>query len=66
MTTKSFVLSIITITAVAYTFLFFTVCIISFSEKFRALGDVDKLLGALKRQRCSTFPSLSSLDFGIC
>ena len=45
MTTWSFIFFIITITAVVYTLLFFAVCIVSFfSERFGALGDVDKLI----------------------
>ena len=56
-TTKSFIFSTITITAVVYTFLFFAVCIVSFfSERFRALGDVDKFIWCAKGTKVFYFP----------
>ena len=56
-TTWSFIFSTITITAVVYTLLFSTVCIVSFfSERFRALGDVDKLIWCAKGTKVFYFP----------
>ena len=56
-TTWPFIFSTIAITIVIYTLVFFTVCIASiFLERFRALGDVDKLLWCIKGAKLFYFP----------
>ena len=57
MTIWPFVFSTIAITFVAYTLIFLTVCIVSiFMERFRALGDADKLLWCIKGTKFFYFP----------
>ena len=56
-TTWPFIFSTIAITIIAYTLLFLIVCIASFFlERFRAIGDVDKLLWCIKGTKLFYFP----------
>ncbi len=56
-TTWPFVLSTIAVTVATYTLLFITVCIASFSsERFRALGDVEKFTWCAKGTKVFYFP----------
>ena len=57
MTTWLFIFSTIAITVIVYTLLFLTVCVASFFlERFKTLGDVDKLLWCIKGTKLFYFP----------